>query len=741
MASGSLPLLSEKQLSHGVLSELVAYCDLRDLVAIVTEGHDVIVYRINGQLVFAVRRKDEHVDITAVSWKENGTLLAVGWSDGTCGLHSGENGKLLSQTSTKEEGTGKAWKLDITPDWEDDDSDGETERTVIGLVGWMVHCTKKNKVNVSSIEEFSAPDSGDAQAATRLARSISSLDVTTSLPRLSALSSHGARLGPDGSKFTSQAAMDSIFEPQKDAKSDHVDCLLLCGKDGHIQVLQDDTVMVGSCQIEGHPILHAAHPANPIHTILSRRDDGQLIRSSLTLPMDMLSGSFLPILTTNTKRIQNFLAYVLQTIRCIQHDFTAGLQFPTRLLHNFATELNERGLGSVALNLYNLAMTGDFSDATLEWLTDIVKDTNYKRWDAAISGMYSHVQNHVFINLIPALDRIAMAASTLRGWATAHALAPLVETQQFSVQADTFSRIIDLVDSLRLAAHKMLLAVIDEYGQWRAFAKWLKVMIEVAIAGPGGKSAAEMEDRELPLLDYGHVLAYMSDTMGQEEKGARGFVCQLDDFKGSCSEQEFWSNGIVNAMGYGNAKDLLLKVREHDEDREGRIPWDELGSIKALLNIPALAAVLAGSVRSAMDQIAQWQGSMLAAPTNVSVHLKGDVKDLRVKDELVEVLMLCEGKVDMCILGTDEVSDTFPVDNAIDAKFYDDGCLALVEKEKAFTLQQNSFASKGSKTVHQFTDFVPEMLIVGGRIGKQVAMVFEKGGRGWNVLDLEGLGL
>jgi hypothetical protein len=90
------PVLSEKRLAHGIASDLVAYCDAHDLVAIVTDAHDVIIYRITGHVAFTVKRKNASVEVTGLAWKEDGSLLSVGWSDAECSMHLGEDGRLMA---------------------------------------------------------------------------------------------------------------------------------------------------------------------------------------------------------------------------------------------------------------------------------------------------------------------------------------------------------------------------------------------------------------------------------------------------------------------------------------------------------------------------------------------------------------------------------------------------------------------------------------------------------------------
>lgn len=799
----ALPVISEKHLAHGIASDLVAYCDPHDLIGIATDAHDVIVYRINGQVAFTVKRKDSDVEVTALGWKQDGSVLGVGWSDGTYGLYSGENGRVMSLSSVRGSAQESPWKLDLTPDFGGEDEE-EDDGAVVTSFLWMRHQTGAAKrVTVADLAEemgtlttddwYDRIDEvtlggqlADDKLATnnnasvkKLARSIATMDVTTVLPRLSAIPAHGLRAGPEGSKFASQAATDVVFETTKDASTGDVDSLLVCSSDGSVRVLTDDTVLIGTCKVSPRPILQAAEPTSDFHTTLSQDQQDRLHANLIDLPLERLGSTLLHVIATNTKRIQNLLAYITHTIRCIQHDYTTGLQFPTRVMNNMQAELQEKQEGDLVTNLYHLAMTGHYTPTMHEWLTDIVKETNHKRWDQAVTAMYTHIQSHLFINLMPALDRLSIATTELRGQARFHE-----GRNKFEVSPDSFTKILDGIDSLRIVSQKMLLIIMAESRQFRAFSKWLRVMIDIGVAGPGTKGGNEVEEKENPNLDYPLLLQYIQHTMTRSKLARH--IEGRPGFKGSCSSrEEFLKMPEIMQMDYERTVEAVQKLDALKTDDE--LTMKEVQDADSLLNLSALAVYLSGNIRVALERITEWQSEMLSTPTATDLDPEPDdvsgphsvldvqmtiVKDASHSKHSIARLLLASGESrGTCAIwplwrpGT-QLTEPNSVDSPtviemnnefadadtelLDAKFAGpDTSILLLRNGAGETsviprslLQQNGSMRTAwtEEKRHVFpaqAGFKPEKLIVGGRQGKKVCVVFGNGGREWRALDLD----
>lgn len=779
----SLPILSEKHFQAGAtpanVKDLVAYCDAHDLVAIATENHDVVVYRINGQPAFTIKRHNGDADVTALKWKWDGSALAIGWNDGSFALHSGENGRLLSQGSVRGNGKGKGWKLDLAPDFGYDDDDEEKGPAAVRF-SWMKHSSfgeshkslgrgtedepLESLEQLTTTEDWyaSVASDGDENNATlqakrqdshsavsALVKTVSDLDPTIIMPKLSAIPAHGLRAGPDGNKFASQAAVDAVFESQSKTGNEGVNILLVCVSDGRILVLQDDEVEIGSISTgSGKPVACSSLALSSTHAIFSAAEES-LATSLADIPISALSSPLLHAVALNTKRINNLLPYVTHTIRCIQHDFTTGLNFPTRLLNNANMELAEKQEdGDIVSNLFHLAMTTEFNDTMKEWLVDIVKETNHKRWDQAINTMYTNIHNHIFVNLLPALDRLGIAASALRGHARWHE-----GTDKFDAPPALFSNILSGVDALRLIAKKVLLTVMTEHRQFRAFSKWLRVMIDVGVAGPGTKGAAETEEREVPNLDFPLILAYIKDILSGSSLAA--YVNQLEGLRGEVSSsKELFAKPELNAVGYEKTAAAL------ENGAASSVSTQELA-----LNMPCTAVYLSAHVRQMDEQVTKWQSRVLTEPE--SVPLEGASHGTKVLDTAMRTNT--DASIFDCTVETLEVDGKNPQqvmvrtiyhENAapsekkakvaspafiefsalevIDAKFCANDILALVRDDgNGYFIVQANQQRQVRIAIPSSEGFIPEHLIVGGRRGKMVCLLFGNGGLEWKALDLD----
>lgn len=696
----------------------------------------------------------------------------MGWSDGSFGLFEGGSGRCVGEGRVGgragEEGE---WRLDLEPGWGYEE-EGEGVGMGMGGFGWEAHVVRREEGG--GLKSFDGLDTegwadGFEELERRagvghglrekgvngfladLPRTVTMMDVSKIYPRLSAIPSHGLRSGPEGNRFGTQVATDAVFETKKEDVADTVDVLLAYTAAGEAQVLLDEAVPIGTFSTGSQVLQHAAHAQSGMHALLSQSEAGDYRLHLQDLPLSNLSGPLLHVIARDTKRTQTLLAYITQTIRCITHDYTTGLQFPIRLMNNINMTLSEAETpqGDLVYNLCRLCMTGHFTPPMLEWLTDIVKEPNHKRWDQVVGGMYQHIQNHVFVNLLPALDRMTMAVTSLRGLARVHQT-----TGKFMIDPALFTNILEAIDALRLVAKKVQRIVIDEWQQFRAFSKWLRVQIEIGAAGPYSKSAMETEEKESGNLDHALVLQYVKGPMVQSR--LVGYVQKLAELKGTLTKEEFLKHSVVEGMGYERTKEALRRVNEAERTETEATPPVEA----SLVNLQAIAVALTGHVRVAMDSITAWQSKMLAPPTIVNelaLQPSASICDMRLlvhEEPVVSILAIDSDILTFTQTTKSGGSELFthqpdPPVQLLDAKYLSDSlvlCLyqSLEDSSYAlscvhFSLTPVSLEQQEEELLHVFPTeegFGPEKLLVGGREGKEIAVVFGDGGKGWRVFDV-----
>ena len=73
-----LSMVAEKVLPLEASPKTLAYCPTMDLVAVASVDDQINVYRLNGQKVFGVLRRQFEAKINAVIWKPNGKKRSGG---------------------------------------------------------------------------------------------------------------------------------------------------------------------------------------------------------------------------------------------------------------------------------------------------------------------------------------------------------------------------------------------------------------------------------------------------------------------------------------------------------------------------------------------------------------------------------------------------------------------------------------------------------------------------------------
>ena len=712
-------------------------------------------------------------------------------------VHSGESGKLLSQVRTRqarERDDRKDWKLDLARETDlvdDGGEDSDSEVPVPVTLKWTCYdCAilpRLRRSNANGAQNgFDAelvtddiddvdldtgyPRSVDGRATIAdLARSIAVMDRTKVLPRLSVIPPHGTDQGADGGKFSSQASLDVIFTTgEPDSRT--VDTFVTSTAAGHTQIFLDDSVVIGSCEIRQRIKGHASHPRCSTQVLLGQpvEADGWQCHY-ISLPLETLGSSLMHVVSLNTKRLQSLMAYITQTVRCMQRDFRSGVATPHRWLQLLGEDIDTSGKGGgVQSELMELTMTGRFSPCLLAWLKDVIREANVKRWDNLTATMYNHLSNHVLFNLIPGLERLHIAISEIRGTLRAQE-----DSERCDVSTGLFAKVIEQVSSLQWIAEQIRLVIMAERKESRAFIKFLRTAVEVAIAGPGSQTAAEIEERESANMDYALITTYINNAL-TGSKLCR-FLDQLDGMKGAVTKADFFNHPMVQSLDGTTTKNMLRRIA-----LSGRTDVDQTGS--ELCNTPALTASLVGSIRLLVSQIKVWQSRAVRQPFSVPLVVPLDIDpnstifDIRmIPDETqggiesyVDIIAGSphrensarpQHQLRLCRVSRRRDGLQTPLVEHRDIEL--SGAVqhaAFAGLDKAIVLLQNTdlqelalircdlFEQPDQKadkpqTLKIFAmnnpTFTPGRILVGGRERKKVCLVFDNSGSAWKIFDLE----
>ncbi|KAL8806298.1 MAG: hypothetical protein Q9182_001445 [Xanthomendoza sp. 2 TL-2023] len=217
-----LNMLAETISPLAIIPNHLSYCPTMDLLALAAEDKRVHVFRLNGQRVFGVAKKEPFSTVTHVCWKPNGQSLAVAFGSSVC-MASAHTGKIM-------------YEKDHTP----------SSRAPICCLAWASNFTdiaavRRRMANLpgnvamddslASIDETTNP-----QYVPDLPIELAFLDVAGLLPKLSTLPVAGSQ----GDIFSSRLSVDTLFKPLPTGSADRADVLVIGHEDGIIHLIPFD---------------------------------------------------------------------------------------------------------------------------------------------------------------------------------------------------------------------------------------------------------------------------------------------------------------------------------------------------------------------------------------------------------------------------------------------------------------------------------------------------------------------
>ncbi|KAL9616781.1 MAG: hypothetical protein Q9160_008378 [Pyrenula sp. 1 TL-2023] len=563
----TLSLVAEKLLPSKCKPDTLCYCPTMDLIALATEDESVHVFRFKNQRVFGADFGGANLAVKKLAWKEDGQMLAIALSDLSLRLLSSFTGKTVHVFSPMP---------------------GGTKSVSLGDLSWKSYFTAPSRTsdllenaNQASPDNFGLEDllSTTAQAPdlakyakTDLPRALSTLDIETSLLKLSTLPATGG----DDDVFSSRSSLDAMFHtmqqmPVSGLPNDSVDVLASYSDNGTLHFKIFDCFEIGDISIppiftadsfgrsqdvptKAAIVSQASHSLSSTSVLVAQNQQSEASGSlrSIIMPLTLQflhnTVPYLSLVAQKCTNLTNILRYLSQVRQQIESEWRTAQDLPSRFIRNIEEDLaNQEGEAAMSFKIaaYHLVMTGDCPSVMKEWLLDQVGDRGIKRWEKTMVTGYETLRRLIHECLIPAVERAQVIVSRLFGLAS---YVPAAQALGLNVQR--IERVRDMLDCVNLLGEKLLLRVGKEHRAFEKFIRWLKLEVEIQSAEEGGQTWQELcEGRDS--IDIVGVLGFISGTIGERN------ICDFIDERKRPDEIETWSPLDAKAPFYEKYKALI----------------------------------------------------------------------------------------------------------------------------------------------------------------------------------------
>ncbi|TKX19084.1 putative anaphase-promoting complex, cyclosome, subunit 4 [Elsinoe australis] len=610
-----LPTLAEQHLTEVIRPNDLKYDGRTDLIAVITEAGIVVVYRLGGQNAFHIEADDLSGQPTCLSWARKGELLLIGTDSGLVDLLYTRTGKV---TLGRERHAGRDGDLAVNGigthvssiDFGNAESQSSPPST----------SSKQNGTELSVKEWFeqisldgtsTQPTTKHHQLLESLPRALATMTPSDVLPRLSAISPP-SKAGPGMPTpviRSAQRDLHILLNKRASHNLEGVEVTFVSLQNGAVDSsigeLFDHTFPSKELPEEHEFVRHCTDPHSGLHTILrcqATGDEGD-VRTLSPLALDLYQVPFATSGSVHTSTILSDATqlkllelYISQVIDTIVLDWNTLTSLPERFIANINETLEEKQEGRLEQHFYQLLLTGHCSKTVIEWLREELAERGHKRWDHAMTTFYHSVAQLLEVHLLPAIERCALTASTLRGIATY-----CEGSKKFDVPPSFFSRIIEAVGSIQLLTHETMQILGQEERQFRAFSSWLRNRIDIAAAEPGSTAAVELAEREAMSTDVPKILSYLEGPfIGSKLQPLIGRKLQAGEIKSKLSSVD------LSTQYTGDA----VKRSRHSEEAASDV-----------LYMPIHLADLQRQVEACSAQMKRWQSTTWLPPEKIILEL------------------------------------------------------------------------------------------------------------------------
>ncbi|KAF4547550.1 Anaphase-promoting complex subunit 4-like protein [Elsinoe fawcettii] len=620
-----LQILAEVHLAEAISKRDLVYEGRTDLTAVITKSNNVEIYQLGGQKAFDIELDDLSGKPTSLSWTRKGELLLIGTDSGLVDQLYTRTGKV---SPGDRRGADHAEDVPVT-------RIGSHVATIDGQhrsINTNTHSNgAQNDNHGLTVEDWFDQmnlEAGSTVAARhskhslqRLPQALASVNPGDVMPRLSAISlpSKAGPGMPTPALRSTHKDLHSLLNNRPSHSPDGVEVTFLSLDNGDVDGSIGELFthkFKSKASTSSKTLLHCSHNVSDLHAILrgayedGQAADGKGIYQSMELalfdiPFTSSSSVHTSTILSSATQLKLVELYITQTIDTVLLDWNTLTSLPARFIANINETLEEKQEGLLAPQLYQLLLTGQCSDAVIEWLKEELAERGHKRWDHAMTTFYHAISQLFEVNLLPALERIVLIASTLRGLATYYE-----GSKRFDVSPTFFTKIIEVVGCIHLLVHEALQISGREERQFRAFSSWLRHQIDIAAAEPGSTAAIELAEREAMSTDVPKILSYLEEAFaGSKLQAFVGRRLQATEINTKLASIELTSESTSAAIRGARAG------QESSADA---------------LYIPIHLANLQKKVEVASAQMRRWQSTTWLHPEEIKLEITSTLSALDV---------------------------------------------------------------------------------------------------------------
>lgn len=593
----TLKEFSSATLDLPVVERLLHFESRTELVAYVDSDYNVCITRTGGQRTTTITLEQlGDSKPTCIQWHINGKALHVGTESGALYAIDAEAVRPTAAATILQAGTAMTCL-------------GRVVNSSVCLASRYSEKTQDVDVWLSKFQlnSDSEGEEGLNISSKDLPQRLAAIDIETVLPTLGPINAHSTTSKQMPGRPAKVAAVsEHVWQLLSQSTSPDLSI------DVQVNALADGSMILGlgSCFQHRLSLIPSDSHMSSYHTPIKHCGDSRTSHHAILLvvfqplddqvgpimahpklavfqnPFSLSGGQHTPLIFAKSSQLQGLKLLLSQCTSNLLSEWSSHSALPANFIRNIGEELGEKNEAGIQCQLYMLAMTGECSPTVAEWLKDVLQERGHKRWDTAMTSLYSSVSQILQLHISPALERCALVASQLRGLATYYA-----NSHEFTVEPEEFTLIINAVTTAQTLTHEAMRLCSREVTLYRVFAKWLRKQIDLAGMEAGSAGAIEAAETIATSTDLPNLLEYLEGPIIESRLTAL-IEDQLDD-SGSFSLDD------VSAA--------IETARVSPEQKA------------ACLSLPLQIRAVIGCLEQALGQINAWQSSTLKAPTLVDI--------------------------------------------------------------------------------------------------------------------------